>query len=251
MAIFAYLERRSGLSSRPPPTKLRGVSLPHPHVVLFDIDGTLVSLGGVGRAAMQRAMTEEWGIENPLDGISFAGATDGGVAARVGGDRARERVWRRYLLYLSALLRPNAGAPLPGVVELLDELGRSGVSLGLLTGNLSGSARLKLEHVGLWSRFDLGYCAFAEDHDDRRLIAERAVERCAGARVVIIGDSSADVTAAKHVGVPVLITTTGPEPREQLERLDPDYLVSDLTHTADILEWLLTALAVRRLQEPA
>lgn len=227
------------------------MSPPLPRVVLFDIDGTLVSLGGVGRAAMQRAMTEEWGIEDPLLGISFAGATDGGVAARVGGERPREGVWRRYLRYLSALLRPGAGAPLPGVVELLEELSGSGVSLGLLTGNLSGSARLKLEHVGLWSRFDLGYCAFAEDHDDRRVMAERAVERCAGARVVIVGDSSADVMAAKHVGVPVLVTTTGPEPREQLERLEPDHLVSDLTQTADVLEWLLTALAVRQLKEPA
>ncbi|MCA9628639.1 MAG: HAD family hydrolase [Myxococcales bacterium] len=222
-----------------------------PSVVLFDIDGTLVSLGGVGRAALQRAFSEEWGLEDPLAGISFSGATDGGVAARVGGDRPRDGVWRRYLRYLSALLAPGRGAPLPGVVALLDALSQSGVGLGLLTGNLSGSARLKLDHVGLWSRFDLGYCAFAEDHDDRRVMAERAVERCGGARVVIVGDSQADVQAARHVGVPVLITATGVEPREALEKLQPDHLVSDLTQTAQLMEWLRVALGHEELQKPA
>ncbi|MCA9646822.1 MAG: HAD family hydrolase [Myxococcales bacterium] len=222
-----------------------------PSVVLFDIDGTLVSLGGVGRAAMQRAMTEEWGIADPLAGVSFAGATDGGVAARVGGERPRDGVWRRYLHYLSGLLGPGRGAPLPGVVRLLDALSERGVALGLLTGNLSGSARLKLEHVGLWSRFELGYCAFAEDHDDRRVMAERAVERCGGASVVIIGDSASDVSAAKHVGVPVLITTTGPQSREELEVLEPDHLVSDLTDTSALVEWLTLALSATKLREPA
>lgn len=212
--------------------------------MLFDIDGTLVSLGGVGRAALQRAMTEEWGIEDPLAGISFAGATDGGVAAAVGAARPRDGVWRRYLAYLGALLPPRAAAPLPGVVALLDHLEAAGVRVGLLTGNLSGSARLKLEHVGLWPRFDLGLSAFAEDHDDRREMASRAVARCAGARVVVVGDSAADVAAARHVGVPVLITATGPQRRPELAALGPDALVDDLTATDAIASWLLGQLSV-------
>ncbi len=217
-------------------------------VVLFDIDGTLVSLGGAGRAALQRAMTEEWGIEDPLAGISFAGATDGGVAAAVGGARPRAGVWRRYLQYLSALLPPRAASPLPGVVALLDHLDASGVRLGLLTGNLSGSARLKLDHVGIWPRFDLGISAFAEDHDDRREMASSAVARCAGARVVVVGDSAADVLAARHVGVPVLITATGPEQRAELEAHRPDSVVDDLTATEAVASWLLAQLGVDRAE---
>ncbi len=210
-------------------------------VVLFDIDGTLLSLGGLGRRALARAMTEEWGIEAPLDGVSLAGSTDGALARQVGGDRPRAGVWRRYLSYLSALA-PGHGAPLPGVPALLDALVGEGARLGLLTGNLSGSARIKLEHVGLWRRFEVGLSAFAEDDEDRGEMAACAVARAAGAPVVIVGDSLADVRAARHVGAPVLITATGVEAEESLRAVDPDLLVSDLTDTARLSQWLLSAL---------
>lgn len=210
-------------------------------VVLFDIDGTLLFFKGIGRLAMDKAMREEWGLEDPLAGVSFAGATDGAIAQRIGGGRAPEPMWRRYLTYLEALLRTTPHRdPLPGVVALLDYLEDKGARCALLTGNISGGARLKLEHVGLWNRFDLGLSAFAEDGGIRTEVADVARARCGSAPVVIVGDTAADVHAARHIGAPVLTTATGAHPRQQLEAAEPDLLVEDLTDTRRVGDWLLS-----------
>jgi len=85
--------------------------------ILFDIDGTLVRFHGLGRRAMSRAMEEVWGLRGALEGISFAGATDSGVAARVGPGLDRAAMWSRYVQHLreAAAARQDL-APLEGVV---------------------------------------------------------------------------------------------------------------------------------------
>ena len=42
-------------------------------LILFDIDGTLLHPGGVGRAAIRAAMLEIFGTANGIDGHRFAG----------------------------------------------------------------------------------------------------------------------------------------------------------------------------------
>ena len=45
-------------------------------LLLWDIDGTLISSGGAGQRALQRALQDVFGIEGTLDDIDFAGRTD-------------------------------------------------------------------------------------------------------------------------------------------------------------------------------
>jgi len=47
-----------------------------PTVLLFDIDGTLVSMKGAGRRALVRAFTEELQRPDVFDDLEFAGMTD-------------------------------------------------------------------------------------------------------------------------------------------------------------------------------
>src|SRR5262245_18149014 len=111
---------------------------------------------------MARAMEEVWGLRGALDGISFAGATDSGVAARVGPGRGRAAMWARYVAYLCEATASRYDlAPLQGVVPLLDELRARGVRLGLLTGNVREGAAIKLKAVGILDRFDLRISGFA------------------------------------------------------------------------------------------
>jgi beta-phosphoglucomutase-like phosphatase (HAD superfamily) len=47
-----------------------------PTVLLFDIDGTLVTAAGVGRRALERAIAARYGTTAVLDGVRFDGTTD-------------------------------------------------------------------------------------------------------------------------------------------------------------------------------
>ena len=51
------------------------------HLVLFDIDGTLIASGGAGEWALRDAMKARFGIDEDLGGILLAGATDDEAAA--------------------------------------------------------------------------------------------------------------------------------------------------------------------------
>ncbi|MEE8105311.1 MAG: HAD hydrolase-like protein [Planctomycetota bacterium] len=206
--------------------------------IFFDIDGTLLFFPGIGRDAMARAMEEIWELRDPLAGVSFAGATDSGVARQIGGDRDPKAMWERYYAHLRADLSAAAREPLPGVTRLLDGLERRSVKPALMTGNLYEGARLKLESVRLFHRFDLARSGFAEDGIQRADLARSAFQKAGRGDAVVVGDSVADVECARAIGARVLIVDTGPQERSLLEAAQPDMLVDDLTDTDSILDWM-------------
>ncbi|MHC4341625.1 MAG: HAD family hydrolase [Planctomycetota bacterium] len=212
----------------------------HSPTVLFDIDGTLLRLKGLGKQAMGRAMEEVWGLARPLEGVSFVGGTDSAVATLVGEGRDRVAMWRRYLELLSSLVEcADDLAPLPGAVALLDALKEAGARVGLLTGNIRGGAEIKLRSVGLLGRFDMALSAFGEDGESREEVAEAARARCGNGALCIVGDSVNDVRCARHIGARVMVVATGPQGAEMLAEEGPDLLVEDLSATADLAGWLL------------
>src|SRR5437879_1089703 len=46
------------------------------HVCLFDIDGTLISSGGAGKAALERAMVAEFGVAHLIEKLQLSGRPD-------------------------------------------------------------------------------------------------------------------------------------------------------------------------------
>jgi HAD superfamily hydrolase (TIGR01549 family) len=206
--------------------------------ILFDIDGTLVRFHGLGRRSMALAMEEVWGLRGALDGISFAGATDSGVALRVGQGRDRAPMWTRYVAHLrSAASQRTDLAPLDGVVPLLDALRGHGVRLGLLTGNVRAGAEIKLRAVGILDRFDFAISGFAEDGVERTEIAAAARGRCGDASLVVVGDTVADIVGARHIGARALAVAWGFEEEATLLAARPDRLVTALG--PELLPWLL------------
>ena len=198
-------------------------------VLLFDIDGTLITCGGAGRRAMERAFYEATGSSDHI-AFGFGGMTDKAIA-REGLTRANrntgpqniDRVLALYLRFLDDELSRDATQPapafriLPGVHALLDALldhEREGrVTIGLGTGNLVEGAQRKLEHAALWHRFAFG--GFATDHEDRAALLEAGAQRGHArlnhepATVVVIGDTLRDIDAAKRIGAPCLAVATG------------------------------------------
>jgi phosphoglycolate phosphatase len=216
-------------------------------VFLFDIDGTLVSTGGAGKAALDEAFSAEFSIPLPAD-VPLSGRTDRGIATSLfslHGIEDSEANWQRFhLAYLKRLpehLPRRRGEVLPGVVELLLLLqARGDVAVGLLTGNVPEGARLKLEHYGIYQHFAFG--GYGDRHGHRNEVAREALAAAhahvarpvSGDRVWVIGDTPLDVHCARSIGARVVAVATGVYSTSDLAPENPDLLVSDLRDTAEL-----------------
>jgi len=187
-------------------------------LVLFDIDGTLVSDGGAAREAYAVALEAVYGYRGELRRYDFSGRTDPQITHMVLGDAgfpaeqidaALPRLWEHYLASLARSARGRV-RELPGIRPLLETLDADArVVLGLLTGNIEPGARVKLGNAALNDFFHFG--AFGSDSARREELPPIAVERASriaghrfeGRDVVIIGDSIYDV----RCGVPHAATT--------------------------------------------
>ncbi|MAV35650.1 MAG: haloacid dehalogenase [Planctomycetaceae bacterium] len=224
------------------------------YVLLFDIDGTLISTDGAGGAALMNAFRDAFGIAHPSS-VRFSGRTDRAIAADLFDlhqiDNSHEN-WLRlragYLARLPEELAQRSGAALPGVRSLLEALEvRDDVALGLLTGNLADGARLKLGHFGIYSFFPFG--AFGDRHEDRddvardalQLVRQRFGERVAEDRIWVIGDTPLDVRCARAIGCRALAVATGIHPRDELVSSTPDLLLDDLSAPGEWLAQLPTS----------
>ena len=223
-------------------------------LVLFDIDGTLVSTHGAGSRAVREALLEVYGETGPIDSYDFHGRTDPQIVRellRLGGlddaaiEARIEDLWEIYLRGLEhELAKPDANAhTLPGVVPLLDALHETRDDLvALLTGNIEEGARLKLTAVDLWQRFDFG--AYGSDHERRDRLPTVAVRRARdwsgldfqGRDIVIIGDTPFDVTCGQSLGVWTVAVATGKHSAQELREAGADVVFEDLSDTAAVVE---------------
>jgi phosphoglycolate phosphatase len=221
-------------------------------LLLWDIDGTLISTGAAGHRAIALATTQRFGDSADLEGVEIGGRTDSGIAHQIltkFGEPITEDNMRPLLdLYLELLaqeLPRSKGHVLPGVLELLQRSEhRPDTVLGLLTGNLRRGAQLKLEHYQLWHFF--GFGAFADDHHDRNELGavalmralERTGEKFLPAEVDVIGDTGHDIACGKAFGARTIAVATGSWPREKLAESTPDFLFDDLSNVDDVIATL-------------
>ena len=186
-------------------------------LILFDIDGTLLRDGIAAKIAFARALRDTYQTTGPIEGFRFAGMTDpecvteimrlAGVEERTILAR-REECLRRYVELLAVEIREHQDAHLyPGVRELLERLNKlDDVLVGLLTGNVSRGAQLKLRRWNLEPYFRFG--AYGDDHENRSVLAQIALEKAralsgrafSGAETTVIGDTPKDITCARAIG---------------------------------------------------
>ncbi len=221
-------------------------------LILFDIDGTILTSGGAGECALRTGFQKEFGLFEDLTQVEISGRTDSGIARQVlakhGLEATEENLRRFYAGYLQQLeseLPARSGRLLPGIVPLLEVLKNTpSVTLGLLTGNLERGAALKLRHYGVHHHFEFG--AYADDHHDRNMLGTfamaRATERHGAAflpeKTYVIGDTPHDVTCARAFGARAIAVATGSFSLEQLAPHNPDALFADLSDMDAVLRSL-------------
>ena len=223
-------------------------------LILFDIDGTLVSTGLAGGDAMGRAFEEIHGVADAFAGIEMSGKTDPAILREAwesaGIDPAQRDVKGFYDCYVGHLRdtlnesdRPRHLKPgLPGLLDAI--AGKENVVLGLLTGNVVTGAQLKLESFGILHYFRIG--AYGSDNEDRKALVPvaqlRARQYCvtyiAPERTFVIGDTPRDIDCARAHGVQAVAVATGNYSLEELQAHEPDRCFADLSDQQAVLQYL-------------
>jgi len=212
-------------------------------VLLFDVDGTLITTGGAGRRAIHHAL-EAAGV--PVgESFSFAGMTDRAIVRQhieqPGGEASEQHideVLAGYIAHLEDEVQKASATDYhlhDGMLEALDRAqSQGGMAVGLGTGNIERGARIKLRRVGIADRFEFG--GFGCDSEDRAELLLAGAERGATrvglprtqCRVVVIGDTPRDIAAAKAIGAYSLAVATGRYGLQELAAHGPTFAFGSL-----------------------
>src|SRR6201996_7962710 len=213
--------------------------------VLWDIDGTLITTGGAGAVAWQRAFQELYGVEANIDEHTRAGMTDpeiteiifNEVVGREGTPEEHAQVVAKYLEQMPAAVAESPGYEVkPGIAEILPRLAAAGVVQGLGTGEVEAAARIKLARGDLDRYFTFG--GYGSDARDRVEVTKKAIERggeAAGAPLdlaatIAVGDTPRDVSAGHGAGIRVVGVATGSYSIAELQEADADWALENVLH---------------------
>ena len=224
-------------------------------LILWDVDGTLVHTRGLGAAVFDRALERVVGTL-PASRLVLSGKTDPQIALEYLEAMAVDDADGKLSLVVEAVeaevaaaaaLLAETGEAMPGVPELLARLAvEEEVHQTLLTGNTAANAAVKVTAFGLERWLDLEVGAYGSDNADRRELVPVAVERARRLRgwdvdrasTWVVGDTANDLACARAGGARCLLVATGRTPLEELERLQPDHALPDLSDTEAVVRIL-------------
>ncbi len=208
---------------------------------LFDIDGTLLrSQDRIHYESFFTSVKTVMGHDLSLEQVVLHGNTDPGIlrdAFRAA--RLKDSEWHGALEDILEVMRADVLAKrdsmqlrvMPGVAATLDHLKAKGAALGVATGNLESIGWQKIEVAGLREWFTFG--GFADRFQDRADMIGHAASIAravagADASVCVVGDTPADISAARANKLPVIAVATGRYSFDELLPLGPDACATTL-----------------------
>lgn len=222
-------------------------------LALFDVDRTLIRVSKGHDTTFSVAFKIVYGIDAKIDEINHHGMTDQQVIIEVLKNHGvEEQTIKRNLKKCmkviidsyNKIIKNDEVIALDGVRESLNELSKSNVLLGLVTGNLEPIAMNKLKKANLDHYFRVG--GFGTDDIERanlvKLAIKRAIENFGFKfynNVSLFGDTPQDVQAGRKAGIKTIGVATGIYSKEQLESAGADFVLENLKDKNAVLEMVL------------
>ncbi len=202
-------------------------------IIIFDLDGTLVdtapdlvaslnatlALEGIPPVALQDA--------RHMVGAGVKALLERGLAlsGRSLPEKRLDELFHSFVAYYEAHIA-DFSQPYPELLEELAILEGFGWTFGVCTNKLERLSIRLLDRLGMTELFKVncGGDTFDFKKPDPRHLTE-TIRKAGGARTaVMVGDSHADVAAAKAAGIPVIGVTFGYTPVPMAE-LGPDVMI--------------------------
>ncbi len=216
-------------------------TFPTPQAVIFDFEGTLVDFQW--RLAEAEAEAKEvlvrLGIMEPEDNLSYAEMmnrvlSDEESPAQPAAEALLGEIYDRY--DADALTRWQVR---PGALEVLEEIRRRGLKIGLVSNVGRAVLDVALERLGLSPRLDEAVSRneverLKPDPSGLFLVCSRL--GCPPDRVWYVGDSLDDVRAARNALVPVAVIQGGQDPLPEIRQADPSWIIKELDELPPLLE---------------
>ena len=231
----------------PAPTTCEPERLPVT-VVLWDIDGTLSTTGGISSRAFLDAIQDVAGRRPDGRNLDLGGRIDAEIASTlltsIDSDPALvpQVLARLHEIVMSRIddFRANV-RPLPGAAAVLARLEAAGVRQTVVTGNIESVGRLKLESAGLVPPIEPDLGGFGDHAQSRAAVAQLALDRVVAHRWAdgpdqcwIVGDTPRDLLCARAIGVHCALVATGRHSMESMADLGADLVIPGLDRADEL-----------------
>jgi phosphoglycolate phosphatase-like HAD superfamily hydrolase len=220
------------------------------YIVLFDIDKTLIKRSNAHFKAFLFSVKSVYNIEIEPNIIKHYGMTDQQIIKEVlkakglDDNYIESKIQTCIQIMIDKFFELNVNEDielLPGVLQLLEELKRRGVLLGLVTGNVERIAWAKLKKAKIANYFKFG--GFGSDNIDRKEIAKTSFKRCTEIfklneenDVFLFGDTPYDIEAAKAIGAVAIGVATGYPSMDELILSGADIVFENLADTSSVIK---------------
>lgn len=211
-------------------------------LLVWDIDGTLISCFGLGREAMNKAFRELHSIDNAFDSINMGGRLDSTIIEEAYnihevGIISYEDFYNAYDQVLGTLINDREPPVVyDGVLEILSYVHDSNIIYNsIATGNCYVGAKHKLERAKIDHFFEVG--GYGDEARERHELIEIAILRSketfgidfARENIYVIGDTPLDIEGSKRVGVKSIAVLTGGYEKDALAAYGPDFIFENLS----------------------
>lgn len=206
-------------------------------LILWDIDGTLISLPK--KSSNRHIEAVEIYTKNKLIPLSpKLGSTDRGILKEIfelNQIELSEDALSSCLKILNINSKKEITSSIhkltPGIINALNLVNRQGSINSILTGNSMERATHKLQINSMTTQFNLDFSFYGDNYLDRESLVfaakQKILHQSDFTDLILVGDTPLDVISAKKNGLKVIAVTTGMHTAEELSRFNPDLIIKD------------------------